>query len=211
MKSIYVFFLFCAIGYGCASTQSMDMPEKMPRLIEQEPFPPMSETLFASHSELDLRILIADDGSVMKADLLNPSGDGVWDSLAVDRMKQWKFSPAIQNGKPISMWINFHARVKFELPVYIGLAEIECKSSSVADSVYALLRAGEDFDLLVSNFSISKSKENHGDLGQVDITRYGESVKHVLTELKENEYTEPVSMGEHFVIFKRLPGNVRFE
>ena len=159
MKSTYVFFLVCAFGYGCASTQSVDLPEKMPRLIEQEPFPPMSAALLASHSELDLRILIAEDGSVMKAELLNPSGDAVWDALAKDRMKQWKFSPAIQNGRPISMWINFEARVKCETPVDIGLAEIECNSVSVADSVYTLLRAGEDFDLLVSNFSISKQKK----------------------------------------------------
>ncbi len=186
MKSTHFLFLACAFAWGCASTQSIDMPEKMPRLIEQEPFPPMSEALLASHSELDLRILIAEDGSVLKAQLLNLSGDAEWDALAIARMEQWKFSPAIHNGKPIAMWINFHARVKCETPVYIGLAEIECESASVADSVYALLRSGEDFGLLVSNFSVSKSKGNHGDLGQVDISRYGEDVKHVLAELKEN-------------------------
>ena len=211
MKSTHFLFLACAFAWGCASTQSIDMPEKMPRLIEQEPFPPMSEALLASHSELDLRILIAEDGSVLKAQLLNLSGDAEWDALAIARMEQWKFSPAIHNGKPIAMWINFHARVKCETPVYIGLAEIECESASVADSVYALLRSGEDFGLLVSNFSVSKSKGNHGDLGQVDISRYGEDVKHVLAELKENGYTEPLPMGEHYVIFKRLSTDVRFE
>ena len=211
MKSTYVFFLACAIAYGCVSTQSVDMPEKMPRLIEQEPFPPMSAALLAAHSELDVRLLIAEDGSVLKAQLLSPSGDAVWDTLANARMEQWKFSPAIQNGKPISMWINFHARVKCETPVYIELAEIECESVSIADSVYALLRAGEDFNLLVSSFSISKSKGNHGDLGRVDISRYGENVKQVLAKLKESEFTEPLAMGEHFVIFKRMTGEVRFE
>ena len=187
------------------------MPEKMPRLIERAPFPPMSDALLFRHSELDLRILVAEDGSVLKAELLNPTNDAAWDALASDRMKLWRFSPAIQNGKPISMWINFHARIKCETPVYIGLAEIECESVSVADSVYALLRAGGEFGLLVSSFSIGRAKGNRGDLGQVDISRYGESVKKVLAELKENKFTEPLPLGEHYVIFKRLSTDVRFE
>jgi len=211
MKLAGLYFLACFLLWGCGSTGSVDMPEILPRLIEQEPFPPMSEALFLSHSELDLRILIAADGSVLRAQLMNPSNDAVWDSLAGERMKQWKFSPAIHNGKPIAMWINFHAHVKFEIPVYIGLAEIECETAEVADSVFALLQAGGNFDSLVSSFSISKSKENHGQLGQVDISRYGESVKRVLTALKGDGYTEPIPFGEHFVIFKRLAADARFD
>jgi len=171
----------------------------------------MSAALLVHHSELDLRILVADDGSVQKAEILNPSGDAAWDELAGSRMKQWKFSPAIQKGKPIAMWINFHAHVKCEAPVYIGLAEIVCETAMVADSVYALLKAGKAFDALVSTYSISHSKENHGDLGQVDISRYGEKVRRVLRGLDENGYSEPLAMGEHFVIFKRLASEVRYE
>ena len=171
----------------------------------------MSDELLAKHSELDLRILIAADGSVLKAELLNPGNDSAWDAFATEQMKQWRFSPAIHNGKPVTMWINFHAHVKCETPVYIGLAEIECESFSVADSVYTLLNAGGDFSLLVSNFSIAKSKENHGDLGQVDISRYCESVKHVLAELKENRFTKPIPFGEHYVIFKRLSADTHFD
>jgi TonB family protein len=211
MRTANRLLLCCFIAFGCASTQTADMPEKMPQLIEQEPFPPMSGALLVNHSELYLRILVADDGSVQKADILNPSGDAAWDELASSRMKLWKFSPAIQNGKPITMWINFHAHVKCETPMYIGLAEIVCETATVADSVYALLKAGKAFDALASNFSISKSKENHGDLGQVDISRYGEKVRRVLKVLEENGYTEPLAMGEHFVIFKRLTSDVHYE
>ena len=104
-----------------------------------------------------------------------------------------------------------HAHVKSETPVYIGLGEIVCESSVVADSVYSLLKAGESFDALASNFSISKSKGNHGDLGQVDISRYGERLRRVLKGLDENAYTEPLALGSHFVIFKRHASDVRFE
>ena len=138
MKSTWIFTIAFALACGCASTESVDMPEKMPRLIEQEPFPPMSEALLARHSELDLRILIAEDGSVLKAELLNPINDAAWDALASEQIKQWKFSPAMHNGKPVSMWINFHAHVNAKPPVYIGLAEIECGSTSISVSRFGL-------------------------------------------------------------------------
>jgi len=211
MKITCIVFIACIIACGCSSSQLTEMPEKLPRLIEQEPFPPMSGDLLVNHSEFDLKILVAENGSVLKAELLNPIGDAAWDTLATSRMKQWKFSPAIQNGKPIPMWITFRAHVKCETPVYIGLAEIVCENSSDADSAYSLLLAGKDFGMLVSRFSISDSKANHGDLGQVDISRYGESMKHVLAELKENEFTQPLALGEHFVIFKRLATHERFQ
>ena len=211
MKAIYVFFLACAFACGCASTEPTEMPEKLPQLIEHEPFPPMSSTLLDNHPEFDLKILVAEDGSVLKAEFLNPTGNVAWDTLAIAKMKQWIFSPAIENGKPISMWINFRAHIKSEIPTYFRLAEIVCENASTADSVYALLRTGENFETLVSRFSIANSKENHGDLGHVDISRYGEEVKHVLAELKENAFTEPIALGEHDVIFKRLTEDVRFQ
>ena len=211
MKTALICFFGCFLLWGCASTETVDMPEVMPRLIEQEPFPPMSEALVLNHSELELRILISEDGSVLKAQLMNPSTDAVWDSLAGERMKEWRFSPAMHGGKPITMWINFHAYIKFESPVYVGLAEIECSTIELADSVFALLQAGKNFDSLASSFSISKSKENHGQLGQVDISRYGDRVKRILTALKGDGYTEPIPLGEHFVIFKRLAADGRFD
>ncbi len=211
MKTTYVLILFCFAAFGCAATQTADMPEKMPQLIEQEPFPPVSTAFLANHAELDLRILVADDGSVLRAEVLNPTGDAAWDSLANLRMKLWKFSPAIHEGKPVTMWINFHAHVKCETPVLIGLAEIVCQSASVADSVYALLKAGEAFDLLASHYSISKTRMNHGDLGQVDVSRYGEKLRRVLSRLDENAYTEPLAMGDYFVIFKRSASPPRFD
>ncbi|MGA7161738.1 MAG: peptidylprolyl isomerase [Bacteroidota bacterium] len=211
MKTIYIFFLASALAYGCASIETAEMPEKLPQLIEHEPFPPMSNTLLDNHPVFDLKILVAEDGSVVKAELLNPTGIVEWDTLAIARMKQWIFSPAIQNGKPISMWINFRARIKCEIPTYFRLAEIVCQNASTADSVYALLRTGENFETLVSRYSVANSKENRGDLGHVDISRYGEEVKHVLAELKENAFTEPIALGEHDVIFKRLTEDVRFQ
>ena len=102
------------------------------------------------------------------------------------------------------MWVTIRAYVKAEEPLTMGLAECVCMDQHLADSVYALLLTGEDFGRLVSLFSISKSKANNGDLGQVDIHRYEQGVQKTLRRLKENEITEPLAMGQQYVIFKRL-------
>ena len=93
----------------------------------------------------------------------------------------------------------------------MGLREIVCENSLVADSVYALLLAGEDFGKLVSGFSISKSKSDNGNLGEIDIHRYTEAVQKALLQLKENGFTKPLAMGDQFVIFKRIAWDVRLE
>ena len=141
----------------------------------------MSAALLANHSELDLRILVSEDGSVEKAEILNPSGDAVWDALAKDRMKEWIFSPAILNGKPITMWINFHAHVKSETPVYIGLGKLYVNRPLLQIRYIPCSRLESLLTRLpqTSRFQI---KGNHGDLGQVDISRYGERLRRFLKD-----------------------------
>ncbi len=204
MKPHYLFFLAIVLWCGCASIQPQELPDKLPHLIEQEPFPPMSYALFKTHHEFDLKLQIEDNGNVLKAEILNPTGDAEWDSMAVQRIGKWRFSPAIHAGNPIRMWVTIRAYVKAEEPLTMGLADFVCMDPRLADSVYSLLLSGEDFGRLVSLFSISKSKANNGDLGQVDIHRYTKGVQKTLLQLKENEITEPLAMGQQYVIFKRV-------
>jgi parvulin-like peptidyl-prolyl isomerase len=93
----------------------------------------------------------------------------------------------------------------------MGLREIVCANSLIADSVYALLLGGEDFGKLVSKFSISKSRALNGDLGEVDIHRYTEEVQKALLHLRENEFTKPLAMGEQYAIFQRIVWDVRLQ
>ncbi len=204
MKTLYLFLLTPVLWCGCASIQPQEMPDKLPHLIEQEPFPAMSYAISNTHQEFDLKLQIADNGNVLKAEILNPTGDAEWDSMAVQRIEKWRFSPAIHSGSPIRMWVTVHAYIKAEEPLTMGLAEFVCMNSSLADSVYTLLLSGEDFGRLVFLFSISKSKANNGDLGQVDVHRYDQGVRKTLLRLKENEITEPLAMGQQYVIFKRV-------
>jgi hypothetical protein len=204
MKPLYLLFLTLLLWCGCASFQPQELPDKLPHLIEQEPFPPMSYAVSKTHHEFDLKLQIEDNGNVLKAVILNPTGEAEWDSIATLRIGKWKFSPAIHAGNPIRMWVTIRAYVKSEEPLTMGLAEFTCMDLRLADSVHSLLLSGEDFGRLVSLFSISKSKANDGDLGQVDIHRYAHGVQKALRQLKENEITEPLAMGQHYVIFKRL-------
>ncbi len=204
MKPLYLFLFAIVVWSGCASIQPQELPDKLPHLIEQEPFPPMSYAVSKTHNEFDLRLQIEDNGNVLKAEILNPTGDAEWDSMAVQRIGKWRFSPAIHAGKPIRMWIAIRAYVRAEEPLTMGLEEFVCADSRLADSVYALLLTGENFGRLVSLFSISKSKANSGDLGQVDIHRYNQGVQKTLRQLKDNEITEPLAMGQQYVIFKRV-------
>ena len=91
------------------------------------------------------------------------------------------------------------------------LAEIVCANSSIADTVYTLLQGGEKFERMVSLYSVGKSRTYNGDLGEVDIHRYAENIQKSLLQLKANECTEPLAMGEQFVIFKRLVWDVRIQ
>lgn len=203
MKALYLFLLAIVLWCGCASIQPQELPDKLPHLIEQEPFPPMSYAISKTHPEFDLKLQIEDNGEVLQAEILNPTGDAEWDSMAIQRIGKWRFSPAILAGHPIRMWVRIRAYVRTEEPRTMGLAEFVCIDPRLADSVYALLLSGEDFGRLVSLLSISKSKANNGDLGQVDIHRYAQGVQKTLLQLKENEITEPLAMGQQYVIFKR--------
>ncbi len=211
MKTFFFFIVVPLIAFGCASTQPVDMPDRLPHLVEQEPFPPLPDGSFQNRLLFDLRLQVAEDGSVSKGEILNPSGDPVWDSVALTKIKKWVFSPAIHNGKPMTMWINIAARVKYEEPVIMRLAEIVCPTSVIADSVRGLLDSGKDFALLASSFSVSQSKDQGGNLGQIDICRYRDEVRKVLADMSENEVSQPVVVGQKYVIFKRLPNDVRFQ
>jgi len=212
MKAVLLLILASIVACGCATTQPVELPDKLPHLIEQEPFPPMSEAISKTHLQFDIRLQVAEDGSVSRAQLLDLTGDPQWDSIAQNQITKWKFSPAVHNGKAISMWVNIIARVKFQEPLLMRLAEIVCPNQAMADSLYGLLRNGQHFDLLAASFSIAPSKDKGGDLGTLDLCRYGEDVRRTIARLHENGYTEPIALGERFVIFKRLSvEEVRFQ
>ena len=143
-------------------------------------------------------------GNVERAKLLTSSGDAEWDSLAQLSFLNWKYSPAIYEGHPIKLSIRRKIKVVFEDPKIYSLAEIQLQNFNQADSVYNALLNGIDFALLAHKCSISESKILNGNLGNVNIKHFNEDIRIALANLDEGEFTEPLSYGDHYVIYKRL-------
>ena len=61
-----------------------------------------------------LDILVDKEGKVRKVEVLKASGTNVgFEEAAKEAVKQWVFSPAIQNDKPVAVWMTLP--VKFEV------------------------------------------------------------------------------------------------
>jgi hypothetical protein len=207
MKSLLLLLLGLALS-GCLASQPTDT-YIAPKLIDQEPFPALPPNLAVFSNDFHMKLQIGTDGRVLHALLDHWSGDAEWDSMAVQRIKQWRFSPGLFNGTPVRLWVDLHACVRCEEPVIMGVLEIMCPTRELADSVYMLLRSGLDFETLAAQFSIAPSRAHNGRLGEVDIHRFPDEVHQALTNLKTNEFSPPLAVGNYYCIYKRVPRDVR--
>ena len=90
--------------------------------VEQEPviikkvdpkYPEMARTTGLTGTVV-LRILVYKDGSVKDVIVVRPSGTNVgFEEAAINAVKQWVFKPAIQNQKPVSVWVNYPIKFQF--------------------------------------------------------------------------------------------------
>lgn len=90
--------------------------------VEQEPviikrvepkYPEMARTTGLTGTVV-LRILVYKDGSVKDVIVVRPSGTNVgFEESALEAVKQWVFKPAIQNQKPVSVWVNYPIKFQF--------------------------------------------------------------------------------------------------
>jgi TonB family protein len=210
MKTFFLVFCLLLLA-GCSSAPTYDVPYTLPQLLEQSPLPAMPPSVYRTRLELILHLLILEDGSVSMVKLQNTSGSETWDSLAVVSIRKWRFAPATVNDKPIRLWIRQRACVQCVEPVMVPLSEIVLKSRDTADSVYAALQRGEDFGVLASKYSIASSRDHQGALGEVDIHRYTDAVQKVLIDLNAGEWSEPLSYGQNYIIFKKMKWEIRLE
>ncbi len=201
---IFLLLIYITIISGCSIFKPEETNPTEPQLLKQSALPPIPESLFYESFEFYCEMLIREDGSVERARLLKGSGDVVWDSLAAISLLDWKFSPALSDGKPMKVLVRRKVSVVFSESEKILLAEALFKTSSEADSAYIALLNGEDFVRIVMKYSISPSKDKYGFLGKVDIQFYSRDISRALARLSENEFTKPLPYGEHYIIFMRL-------
>ncbi len=199
-----IFVLIALLCCGCTTLQTPEAPDTLPQLIYQAPLPPWPTASYVQGLTLELMIRVASDGSVHKALLLTRSGNLTWDSLALETIRQWRFSPARMGGTPVPCWIQQKARVQFEAAVPMVLSELVCTHHTLADSLYTLLAGGASFDSLARQYSVAASRDRGGFLGEIDTRAFPAHVRRQLANLQVGDITKPLVIGQNVVILKRL-------
>jgi parvulin-like peptidyl-prolyl isomerase len=202
MKVIALFLcLVCFIG--CSSMQQIN-DGSVPQLLIQSPLPPIPERIQHALFDLDVVLFIMEDGTVGKTRMLKGSGDAAWDTLVLSSLKQWRFTPARMDNKPVGSWFHMQSSIRYADPQYMNLAEILCTSVEEADSVYKKIEQGQNFNELAMKYSVDPSREMNGNIGEVNINLYPENIRKPLSKLLIDDYTKPIKYGDLYAIFKRL-------
>jgi TonB family protein len=178
---------------GCGGTHETTVPTERVELISITPLPRIVLATYQSVIRLNVLMHIREDGTVEHVKMLGSSGDDEWDSLAMQSMKQWRYSPYRRAGVPVDLWFRQVVVVQIQEPVVLTIGEIVCSSLHEADSLHALLKGGTDMDNVFRRA-----------FGTFDIVRYPQSVRDALRRLDPGGYTSPLRRGEEYVIYKRF-------
>lgn len=201
-------FLALLILGGCASTPETIVSERLPSPIG-EVYLPVYPSDVPYSVRIHVRALIADDGTVQKAQISPRSGNDLWDSLAAQAIKSWRFSPALQNGRPVPAWIRFPVTLRFAEAHPISLAEIVVAARSLADSIYTLLLEGRDFGTLALRYSEAPTARDSGYLGARPLKDFPLPVQMAITSVGPGQTTRPLLVEGRYVIYKRLRKDVK--
>ena len=188
---------------GCASFDGLESSVVPPTLIEKAPLPPPPQGFASQDFYIRMELLIGVDGSVRHVTLTKATGDREWDAAAIERIMQWKYSPALANDKPIQMRIIQTARVVSTQPVMMDLSQMTFATFTKADTAYRLLKAGAAFDSLAVICASEIHGVTNGHIGNVDIHRYPDEIQAELRSLKSGDFTAPLPLGPYFAIFQR--------
>ena len=188
---------------GCGTIPLTEGPSEVPELVRLTPLPPMSSALPSAGLRLAVMLHILKDGTVGEVRMTASSGVPEWDSLALQSIRQWQFSPARRDGVPVDLWIRQPIVVKPQEQTLVTLAEIVVATKRDADSLYVLLQSGADPDTLAMRSSIAESRQYGGHLGAVDISVYPQHVRNQLQKLSIGEITPPLKLGDRYIIYRR--------
>ncbi len=188
---------------GCAAPRGTITPEPQSELIRLTPLPPVMSYAMAFGVKLTVLFNVLPDGTTREVSLLQSSGDPEWDSLAVDSLRQWCFTPVTGEREPAERWIRYGIVVQVQEPIVMRLAEMVLPDRRKADSLSTLLKGGANFDSL----GVQTLKRGSGGSWKppesVNIARYPGHVRETLSTLRADEITEPIRIGLNYVIFKR--------
>ena len=201
MRTLAILLLFIC---SCATNQLPDPSATVPVLIYQVPLPGFYRTTFSNELKIELKLHIGTDSSVQEVKFLSSNTDSKWEASATEEIRKWRFLPATQNRRPVPVWILQTIIIRPEKPLKMVISEIASADRKGADSIYTLLKMGENFESLARTVSIAPSREKNGKLGEVDIRTFPFPIQKELEKLSVEEVTIPLQLDKSFVIFKRL-------
>ncbi len=198
--------LFNFVLIGCsASEESANDFDETPKLRDYSPpeFPP---SVFLSNrvEEVELRLLISEEGKVEKVLILRSTGNRECESAAMEAAMKWRYSPARKKGKPVVVWVEQKVTFKVKPMLLVSFYELEVSSQELADSLWQLLNDGENFSTLARKYSIAKSVAEGGFRENVISDVLDPNVAAALAKLRDGELSHPVRTKKgDFVILKR--------
>ncbi|MDD2905711.1 MAG: TonB family protein [Sulfurimonas sp.] len=84
-----------------------------PKVLSRSPLEyPAAAAKDAIKGYVVINLLIAKDGSVELAKILESSPSDIFDTAALNAVHAWRFSPAMYKGKPVKMWAK--QKIRFE-------------------------------------------------------------------------------------------------
>ena len=200
----YICSCFFAILISCNPGKDFQKVDRLPVLIHQEPLPPVPHDLKTKSFKLNTRMIVSEEGNVIDVELLSHSSNSTWDSLAVEKLKQWVFTPAISQNAPIKIRIRQPIIISVKDPLNLDLSEIVFDNAEIAFKVYDSLKNGNNFSKLVESYSTADSKHDHGKIGNVNIREMDPEIQTYFESLNNNDYTKPILYKGKYTIFKRI-------
>jgi protein TonB len=86
--------------------------EKEPVVVKKvEPVYPEIALRAALDGEVLLKVWVDESGDVVEAQIIR-SDQKIFEQAAADAAKQWKFTPALANGKPVAVWVTIPFRFR---------------------------------------------------------------------------------------------------
>ena len=202
-KTLASAMLLMLLAGGCAAPQQAIAPDPKLELISMTELPPLSSPAIGFGVKLVALFQVRPDGTTKDVTLVRPSGVPEWDRPAIDSMKQWRFTPLATGEQQVDRWLRHAVIVQVQDPVVMRLAEMVVPTQHMADSLFALLEGGADFDALGRR----ASKESEGGFLKqaeaVNIARYPSHVRNTLSLLRPDQVSRPIRIGLNYVIFKR--------
>ncbi len=95
------------------AVMSEDTVDSKPKVVSRPPLEYPADALKKGiKGYVTINMLIAKDGSVELAKILESQPVGVFDNAALNAVRAWRFSPAKYKGKPVKLWAKQKIRFK---------------------------------------------------------------------------------------------------